>query len=139
MIYLTDLYPAHKFLIRIVWFVTCFVSYSHCSILLGISQRGQDECCVRGQWLSLSCQWESPIWMCVCFVVSCLISIFLLHLFNNSDFLLKSSDLSMVNPHISLNPWNRLIHGAILRFSKDFYCAICRFHGAILRFSCGFI
>ena len=44
-------------------------------------------------------------------------------------FLLKSSDLSMVNPHISLNLWNQPIHGAILGFSKDFYCAIHRFCG----------
>ena len=35
-----DLDPAYKFQIRIV------ISFSHCSILLGISQRGQDECCV---------------------------------------------------------------------------------------------
>ena len=47
-----DLDPAYKFLIRIV------ISYLHCFILLGISQRGRDECCVREQWLSLSCQWE---------------------------------------------------------------------------------
>ena len=80
---------------------------------------------MRGsQWLSLSCQWELTSWMCVCFVVSCLISIFLFHLFNILDFYLKSSDLSMVNPHISLNPWNPLIHGAILRFSEDFYYEI---------------
>ena len=101
-------------------------------VLLGNSQRGQDECCVRGQWLSLSCQWELPVWMCVCFVVSYII----LYLFSFSicsifwifqifqTFFLKSSDLSMVNPHISLNPQNPPIHGAILRFSKDFYCEI---------------
>ena len=34
----------------------------------------------------------------------------------------------MVNPHISLNPQNPPIHGAILRFSEDFYCEIHRFH-----------
>ena len=36
----------------------------------------------------------------------------------------KSSDLFMINPHISLNLWNPLIHGAILRFNEDFYCEI---------------
>ena len=34
----------------------------------------------------------------------------------------------MVNPHISLNLQNPQIHGAILRFSEDFYCAIHGFH-----------
>ena len=70
--------------------------------------------------------------MCVVFVVSYFILyyLFLSHLsifwiFQIfKTFFLKSSDLSMVNPHISLNPWNPLIHGAILRFSKDFYCEI---------------
>ena len=61
-----------KFQVRIVWFVTCFVyvSYSHWFYIIRFSQRGQDECCMRGQWLSLSCQWELFVWMCVCFVVS---------------------------------------------------------------------
>ena len=40
----------------------------------------------------------------------------------------KSSDLSMVNPHFSLNPQNPQIYGAILRFPEDFYCEIHRFH-----------
>ena len=30
----------------------------------------------------------------------------------------------MINPHISLNPQNPPIHGAILRFNEDFYCAM---------------
>ena len=30
----------------------------------------------------------------------------------------------MINPHISLNPQNPPIHGAILRFNEDFYCEI---------------
>ena len=34
----------------------------------------------------------------------------------------------MVNPHISPNPLNPLIHGAIFRFSEDFYCKIHGFH-----------
>ena len=34
----------------------------------------------------------------------------------------------MVNPHISLNLQNPQFHGAILRFSEDFYCEIHRFH-----------
>ena len=124
--------PACKFLVWIVYicFIIHVISYLHCSILLGNSQRGQGECCMRGQWLSLRCQWELPIWMCVCvcFVVSCINFLFLCSSFNILDIsLLKSSDLSMVNPHISLNPQNPPIHGAILRFSKDFYCEIHRF------------
>ena len=75
------------------------------------------------QWLSLSCQWELVVWMCMCFVVSYIISTFCSS-FNILDFFLKSSDLSMVNPHTSLNLQNPPIHGAILRFSKDFYCEI---------------
>ena len=102
--------------------------------IIRFSQRGQDECCVRGQWLSLSCQWELFIWMCVCncgqlshFLFFC--SSFNILVFQTFwIFLLKSSDLSMVNPHISLNPQNPQIHGAILRFSEDFYCEIHRFH-----------
>ena len=35
----------------------------------------------------------------------------------------------MVNRDTSLNPQNLLIHGAILRFSEDFYCEIYGFHG----------
>ena len=83
--------------------------------------------------------------MCVCvvFVVSyfilyyfCFYHLSIFWIFQIfQTFYLKSSDLSMVNPHISLNPWNPPIHGAILRFSEDFYCEIHRFHGAILRFS----
>ena len=62
---------------------------------------------------------------CVCIVVNCLILYFCpFHLLIFHTSLLKSSDLSMVNPHISLNPQNPLIHGAILRFSEDFYCEI---------------
>ena len=89
------------------------------------------------QWLSLSCQWELFIWMCVWYlwsVISFSIILFLFHLsifwifWRFQTFFLKSSDLSMVNPHISLNPWNPLIHGAILRFSEDFYCEIHGFH-----------
>ena len=34
----------------------------------------------------------------------------------------------MINPHISLNPQNPPIHGAILRFNEDFYCEIHWFH-----------
>ena len=34
----------------------------------------------------------------------------------------------MINPHISLNPQNPLIHGAILGFNEDFYCEIHGFH-----------
>ena len=84
------------------------------------------------QWLSLSCQWELVIWMCVCSVVSCLIfysSVHLLIFWTFWIFYLKSSDLSMVNPHISLNPQNPPIHGAIHRFSEDFYCEIHGFCG----------
>ena len=36
----------------------------------------------------------------------------------------KSSDLFMINPHISLNPWNSWISSAILRFHEDFHCEI---------------
>ena len=66
--------------------------------------------------------------VCVCIVVSYYNPLFFCSSFDISYFLLKSSDLSMVNPHISLNLWNPLIHGAILRFSKDFYCEIHGFH-----------
>ena len=96
--------------------------------IIRYSQRGKDECCVRGQWQTLRCQWELPIWMCVCIVVSCLIFYFFVHLLIFHISLLKSSDLSMVNPHISLNLWHPLIHDAILGFSKDFYCEIHGFH-----------
>ena len=30
----------------------------------------------------------------------------------------------MINPHISLNPQNSQIYGAILGFNEDFYCEI---------------
>ena len=40
----------------------------------------------------------------------------------------KSSDLFMINPHISLNPWNSQISCAILRFHEDFHCEIHGFH-----------
>ena len=52
---------------------------------------------------------------------------------------LKSSDLSMVNPHISLNLQNPPIHGAILRFSEDFYCEIHGFHWQSSDLAGGFI
>ena len=129
----------------ICYFVFIFALF----YIIRFSQRGQDECCVRGQCLSLSCQWELPIWMCVCILWSVIASsiffkfcfiCFIFWIFRIfQTFYLKSSDLSMVNPHISLNPWNPPIHGAILRFSQNFYCAIHGFHGAILRFSWGFI
>ena len=45
----------------------------------------------------------------------------LLNLFNNLPSN-KSSDLFMINPHISLNPQNPQIYGAILRIHEDFYC-----------------
>ena len=40
----------------------------------------------------------------------------------------KSSDLFMINPHISLNLRNSWISCAILRFHEDFHCEIHRFH-----------
>ena len=79
------------------------------------------------QWLSLSCQWELVIWMCV-YLWSVISSSIFFSSVNSPIFYLKSSDLSMVNPHISLNPWNPQFHGPILRFSKDFYCEIHGFH-----------
>ena len=64
----------------------------------------------------------------MCILWSVIASSIFLSSVNNLDFLLKSSDLSMVNPHISLNLQNPPIHGAILGFSEDFYCAIHGFH-----------
>ena len=99
----------------------------HCSALLGLAW-GQNACCVRGQWLSLRCQWEFAVWMkyvSVFAVVS--YNLYPPHLCNNLPSY-KSSDLFMINPHISLNPWNPLIHGVILRFNEDFYCEIHGFH-----------
>ena len=40
----------------------------------------------------------------------------------------KSSDLFMINPHISLNPQNSWISSAIIRFHEDFHCEIHGFH-----------
>ena len=83
--------------------------------------------------------------MCVCGICGQLfhplfLSLLILWIFQTfRSFLLKSSDLSMVNPHISLNPWNPPIHGAILRFSKDFYCEIHGFHWQSSDLAGGFI
>ena len=43
-------------------------------------------------------------------------------------FYCKSSDLFMINPHFSLNPWNSRISSAILRYHEDFYSEIHGFH-----------
>ena len=73
--------------------------------------------------------------MCVCTCGQLYNPLCFITIFNNSGifwifhiFLLKSSDLS-INPHISLNPWNPQIHGAILGFPEDIYCEIHGFHG----------
>ena len=85
---------------------------------------------------SLPCgNWSCEEWeLCVCvfcgtitYYLSIYLLSFIIHIVG-SEVWLKSTDLS-INPHISLNPWNPQIHGAILRFIVDFYCEIQRFHG----------
>ena len=108
------------------------------AVLLGLA-KGVRMNAVWGRqwWLSLSCQWEllcvNEVW--VCFVV---VSYNLYPLKSMQQLsLCKSSDLVMINPHISLNPWNPPNHGAILGFHGGFLLWNPWISWAILRFSTG--
>ena len=110
-------------------FIPCTLN-SWYFVIVRYSQRGQDECCVWGQWLSLSCQWELTLWVSVCVLLwSVTLSISWLSII----FSLKSSDLS-INPHISLNlwnpwnpQWNPQIYADFLTVKSTDFMAILRF------------
>ena len=82
-------------------------------------------------WLSLRCQWELLVWMCLYLWSVTSSSIFLSFRYSgysrHSGYSIINPDLFMINPHFSLNPQNSQISSAILRFHGDFHSEIHRF------------